>query len=189
LLAGGSAVIGADLLYQGEFLADGKPPTESRRVDNPREFAGYTLGYNAALFGQRVHDILSLVAFAQTYGGEQPRVDLVGLGAAGAWTAAARAQAGQAVDRAAIDTRGFRFAKLSSIRDVNFLPGGAKYGDLPGMIALGAPGEVWLAGEDGSAPDLVNAAYAAASASEKLQSFAGAPDESMVAAAKWLTRP
>ena len=139
LLDAGAAVIGADLLYQGEFLADGKPLAEARRVSNPREFAGYTLGYNSALPAQRAHDILTLVAFARTYADQRPQVDLVGLGIAGVWAAAARAQAGGAIDRAAIDTDGFRFTSLRSIRDVNFLPGAAKYGDMPAMLALSAP--------------------------------------------------
>ena len=189
LLTSGAAVVGLDLLYQGEFLADGKPLAEARRVDTPREFAGYTLGYNPALFAQRVHDILTAVSFCRTYADERPQLDLVGFGIAGAWVAAARAQAGDVVARAAIDTDGFRFAKLKSINDLNFLPGGAKYGDLPGMLALGAPGELWLSGEGPMAPGLVSAAYTAAGASGKLQAYSGPAEEKAVAAAKWLMRP
>ena len=44
LLAAGTSVAVPDLLFQGEFLADGQPLAAARRVDNPREFAGYTLG-------------------------------------------------------------------------------------------------------------------------------------------------
>jgi dienelactone hydrolase len=189
LLKSGAAVVGADLIYQGEFLIDGKPLTAARRVDNPREFAGYTLGYNSALFAQRVHDLLSLVSYFRTYRDEPAQVDLVGFGPAGPWAAAARAQAGAAVARAAIDTGGFRFGKLQSIGDLSFLPGGAKYGDLPGMLALGAPGELWLAGEGPMAPGLVSAAYTAAGASGMLQSFGGPADQAAAAAIKWLARP
>lgn len=34
------------------------------------------------------------------------------------------------------------------LRSPDFLPGGAKYGDLPGMLAAGEPGTLWLAGEE-----------------------------------------
>jgi dienelactone hydrolase len=189
LIEAGSAVVGADLLYQGEYLADGKPLEQARRVDNPRQFAGYTLGYNPSLFAQRVHDVLTLVSYSQTYAGEKPQVDLVGFGVAGAWVAAARAQAGGAVARAAIDPGGFRFAKLTSTTDVHFLPGAVKYGDLPGMLALGAPGELWLSGEQPMPPGLVSAAYTAAGAIGKLQTYGGPPEARGAEAVKWLARP
>ncbi len=58
LLAAGTSVVAPDLLFQGEFLADGQPLAAARRVDNPREFAGYTWGYNQTLCaaGQRPAD-------------------------------------------------------------------------------------------------------------------------------------
>jgi hypothetical protein len=191
LLASGSAVIGADLVYQGEFLTGSQPLTETRRVENPREFAGYTLGYNPALFAQRVHDVLTLVSFASTYAGEKPAVDLLGLGPmAGPWVAAARAQAGEAVARAAIDTGGFRFAtSVNGIRDLQFLPGAAKYGDLPGILALSAPGTLWLADQGPMAPGLVSAAFTAAGAGGKLHTVDGQPAERAAAAIGWLAKP
>ena len=57
LVQGGAMVIGADLLFQG-----GEPVKQTRVVENPREFAGYTFGYNHALFAQRTHDVLSIVS-------------------------------------------------------------------------------------------------------------------------------
>ncbi|MEQ1850298.1 MAG: acetylxylan esterase, partial [Chthoniobacteraceae bacterium] len=66
LVNGGATVLGADLLFQGEFLADGQPVKQTRLVKNPREFAGYTFGYNHALFAQRTHDVLTLVKFLRT---------------------------------------------------------------------------------------------------------------------------
>lgn len=189
LLQGGTAIAAPDLLYQGESLADGKPLAQRRRVDNPREFAGYTLGYNPSLFAQRVHDLLTLITWTQSLDGQKPAVDLIGSGAAGAWAAAARAQAGAAVARAAIDTAGFRFSKLRSTEDVNFLAGGAKYGDLPGILALGAPGAVWLGGEGDMPPGLVSAAYTAAGSRANLEAYAGAPEGTLSAAVKWLARP
>ena len=49
-------MVGADLIYQGEFLADGQPLEKTRRVENTREAAAYTFGYNHTVFAQRVHD-------------------------------------------------------------------------------------------------------------------------------------
>ena len=86
----GATLAGVDLLYQGEFLADGQPVTTTRRVANTREFAGFTLGYNHPLFSQRVHDILTLVAFCKFSKYEPAGVTLIGLGKqAGSLAAAA----------------------------------------------------------------------------------------------------
>ena len=91
--------------------------------------------------------------------------------------------------RAAIDTGGFRFAKLRSIGDVNFLPGGAKYGDLPGMLALGAPQRCGWPAKGPNAPALVQAAYVAAKAQKDVQLFSGPQQEKVAAAIEWLGRP
>ena len=90
LLGAGTAVVGADLLYQGEFLADGQPVTQTRRVKNPREAAAFTFGYNHTLFAQRVHDVLTLIAFARQQEPKPTTVALVGLDGAGPWATAAR---------------------------------------------------------------------------------------------------
>ena len=161
LLDAGMVVLSADLLYQGEFLSSGKPLTQARASTNPRAYAGFTFGYNHPLFAQRVHDILTLISFARSgqYGAK--RIHLVGVSGAGPWVAAARAIAGNKVDSAAIDTGGFRFANLPSYRDVNFLPGALKYGDLPALLALSAPGRLWIAGETEESLSIVTAAYTA----------------------------
>jgi dienelactone hydrolase len=186
LLDAGTSVVGADLVYQGEFLADGQPLTEARVVDNPREFAGYTFGYNHPLFAQRVHDVLTLVSFIRNSEYHPERVDLVGTAGAGPWVAAACAQARGAVDRVAIDTGGFRFVDLESYRDVNFLPGAVKYGDLPGLLALSAPHKLWLAGEEGQVPAIVSAAYRAAGRADAVRSHAGEARDVPRAAVQWL---
>jgi hypothetical protein len=173
LLDAGSAVIGVDLLYQGDFLSDGEPLLRSRSVENPREFAGYTLGYNHPLFAQRVHDVLTTIAFARGRAAGRYPVHLVGGEGGGAWAAAAAALARDALDRIAIDTSGFRFAALTDIRDPNLLPAAVRYGDLPGILALIAPRRLRLASE-GAGPDLVRAAYAAADASDRLTLEMGA---------------
>jgi dienelactone hydrolase len=163
LLDAGIAVLGADLLFQGEYLKDGRAPVQNRLVANPREFAGYTYGYNHPVFAQRTHDVLTLLKFAQGQGGPAPArplaVSVSGFGLAGPIVAAARALARDAIDRAALDTGGFRFSRLLDYRDMNFLPGGAKFGDLPGMLALGAPGRLWLSGEGTAAPEPAQKIY------------------------------
>ncbi len=186
LLQGGATVLGADLLFQG-----GEPVKQTRVVENPREFAGYTFGYNHALFAQRTHDVLSIVSFLRRGSVDlQPSpktVAVAGWGDAGPIVAAARAVAGEAVDLAAIDTGGFRFGKLLDYRDPMFLPGGAKYLDLAGMLALGAPHALWLAGE-GKEPETVRAAYRAASKDDALTAFTGEGSRKEASAVEWLLR-
>jgi len=146
-VAGGAAVLGVDLLFQG-----GEPVKQTRVVANPREFAGYTHGYNHALFAQRTHDVLTLVGFLRnTKVGSHSSPKTVCLAAFGPQTGpiavAACALAGEAVDRAAVHTHGFRFGKVLDYRDPMFLPGGAKYLDLPGMLSLHGPQLRWVRGE------------------------------------------
>jgi hypothetical protein len=169
LLSAGVSVCGVDLLYQGESLADGVSVTKARKVGNNREFAGYTFGYNHALFAQRVHDVLTTIGYIKhddAHSAEQ--IDLVALDGTGPIAAVALAQCGGAVNRAAIDTHGFRFGGVADFLDVNFLPGGAKYGDLPGMLALAAPTKISLAGESTESAALTVGAYAAAGAKDNL---------------------
>jgi len=189
LVDAGATVLGADLLFQGEFTKDGQPVKQNRVVANPREFAGYTYGYNHALFAQRTHDVLTLVKYLRSYeaSAQHPKpssVDVAGFGCAGPVVAAARAVAREGIDRAAVDTGGFRFSRLTDYRDANFLPGGAKYGDVPGLLALGAPGKLWLAGEGASAPGLAQKIYGVAKAPITVSA-----KSDRAAAAQWLVSP
>jgi hypothetical protein len=192
LLDKGFAILIADLFEQGEFTADGRPLAKCRMNRNNDanwgRYAGFTFGYNRPLFAQRVHDVLSLVAFAHNGNDATERVDLIALRGAGCWAAAARAIAGGAIDRAAIDTGGFRFAALAAIDDPNFLPGGAKYGDLPGTIALSAPHHLWLAGEGDNLPPLISAAYRAAGHRENVTAWREKGKDPESAAIEWLSR-
>jgi hypothetical protein len=149
-LDAGATVVGVDLLYQGEFLAEAQPFTKTPRVKNPRETAPYTFGYNHAVFAQRVHDVLTAVKFIKTYERPSKRIQLACLDEAAPVAAAAAGMCGDAIDTLAIDTHGFRFGKVLDLHDPNFLPGGAKYGDLLGMLALGSVKTPWLAGEAGT---------------------------------------
>ncbi len=162
LLSNGSAVVGVDLFGQGEFTPDGKPPAKARLVTSGNGYLGYTLGYNPSLFAQRVHDILTVVSHLKAVRPEGQKVRLVAPKGTGHWAAAARAIAGDMIDLAAIDTGGFRFAKITALDNPNLLPGGAKYLDLPGMLALSAPSPLEVLGEGDQAPAVVAAAYRAA---------------------------
>jgi hypothetical protein len=156
-------------------------------VKNSRQVAAYTFGYNPALFVHRVHDVLSVVNFVKS-NSERPsrQVTVVGVDGAGPWVAAARAQAGGAIDQVVIDTGGFRFGKVLDFFDPNFLPGGAKYGDVPALLALGAPGRAWVAAESEDALALAHAQYEAANASKNLARFTGGAQQIRVAAVDWL---
>ena len=133
--------------------------------------------------------MLTLVKFLRTTkspaGAVASSVSVAGFGRSGPIVAAARGLAGAAIDRAAVDTGGFRFSKLLDFRDPQFLPGGAKYLDLPGMLALGAPHPLWLAGE-AQEPEVVASLYRASGKSGQL-TLAGATASPQDAAA-WLLR-
>jgi dienelactone hydrolase len=186
LVDSGATVMGVDLLYQGEFLADGKPLTQTGRVKNSREAAAYTFGYNHALFARRVHDVLSVLKFIKTNARASRQLILVGLDGAGPIAAAARAVSGDAVQRAVIDTEGFRFGQVLNIHDPNFLPGGAKYGDVPGLLVLAAPGKLWLAGAGVEDSSLLAGFYASAKAPEAITLGTGSREQSRTAGVAWL---
>jgi hypothetical protein len=112
---------------------------------------------------------------------------VAGWGGAGPIVAAAGAVAGEAIDRLAVDTQGFRFGRLRDYRDPMFVPGGAKYLDVPGLIALNAPRPLWLAGE-GAEPALITAVYRAAAKDEGLVTYTGAAAEQEAAAGEWLLK-
>lgn len=191
LIDAGVAVGGIDLLYQGECNADDKPLEKTRRVKGDREFAGYTHGYNHTLFASRVQDILTLAAFAKNHDYGPERIDLVALDATGPIAAAALALAGNAIDRAVVDTGGFRFAKLTEIDDVNFLPGAVKYGDVPAFLSLAAPHKLLLAGE-GSEPSelpaIISASYKAAGQPDGVTMQGAAKEGEAAAAVMWLLK-
>ena len=184
LIYGGAAVLSADLFQQGEFLFDGNNLDRQRVVENPREFAGYTYAYNHPLFARRVHDVLTLVSYVVNEEHAPKRLHLVGVGGAGPIVAIARAIAGSHVDRAAVETEGFRFAQITDYRHPHFLPGSVKYGDLPAMLALSAPHELLLIGEEDGTPELVQQAYTAAGDADAVRALG--PQESIEAGVDWI---
>ncbi len=141
------SVISADVYLTGAFTDDGLPVKSMPVVQNPREFAGFTLGYNHSLFSQRVHDILSVISHATSSWYASEKTYLVSGNGMGPHAACAAATAQSQLAGAAIDTGGFRFAAITEIRDADLLPGAVRYGDLPGLLALAAPLRMAVAGE------------------------------------------
>lgn len=194
LLKAQCAVVTADLYGLGEFTTDGNPQMENRMVvmgDGKQawqHYAAYTYGYNPPLFAQRVRDLLTLVTFIRNHERQPRRISAVGLPGAGAWVAAARAIAGSAIDRAAIDTAGFRFASVKSQRHGDFMPGAVKYGDVPTLLALSAPHPLWLRGENAASAASVRAAYRSANAEDCLTTPEPNHGDATTAIVDWLIR-
>jgi dienelactone hydrolase len=162
LLDAGRRVVVVDVFGQGTGV-------KSNRLVENRAAAAYTFGYNPPLVVQRAHDTLAALRYARSLTGSTGRVTLVALdGHSAGWAALARAHAGALVDAAAFATAGFRFESVTGIEDAAFLPGGAKYGDLPAVLTLAAPQPLWLAGEAPGSIALVKGAYRAAAAPKAL---------------------
>ena len=173
IIAKKAGILAIDAFQTGEVLS-GKPfPV------NP-QYAGYTFGYNRPVLAQRVHDILTAIAFVK--GHEKTKtVHLVGWEAAGPWVVLARALCGDAVARTAADANQFRFENVKTTNDEMMLPGAVKYGGLPAFLALCAPGEVFFHNHKGtSSGGLSKAAYDAAGAQNKLRRSAERADPSEV---------
>lgn len=179
ILERGAAILAIDPFGTGELT---RP--KGKGID-PR-FAGYTYGYNRTLLGQRVHDVLTAVAFARRQEGAKT-VHLLGRGKAGPWVLLARGLCGEAVARTAADASRFRFDAIERIDDENLLPGALKYGGLGGLVALIAPAELLMHQHGGtSSGKWVKAAYTAAGAEDKLLRSSDRLDDGKVIA--WLLR-
>jgi dienelactone hydrolase len=162
LLDKGAEILAVDVMGTGELAR--KPMAVNST------FAGYTFGYNSPLLAQRVHDILTTVAFASTQIGGVKAVHLMGNGKAGPWVLLARGLCGNAVARTAADVDRFRFDSVRRTSDEMMLPGVLKYGGLPALAGLSAPGELFVHNLQGSGMgQWLRAVYQAAGADEKLK--------------------
>jgi hypothetical protein len=156
------AIVAPDVFLTGEFAG-------ARPMDVNDKFAGYTFGYNRPLLANRVHDILTTVAYARGLSRVEA-VDLIGLDEAGPWVLLARALCGDAVRRTAADFHQFRFDTVRTVHDSMMLPGALKYGDLPALAALAAPGELYVHNTKGTeAARWLEAAYQSAGAVDHLE--------------------
>jgi hypothetical protein len=156
------------------------------RLASERAHAGFTYGYNLPLPAERVQDVLTAIRFARSRGGREGRVLLVGTGPAAAWAAGARALASAEVDRAALDVEGYRFGAADRIDSPDFLPGAVKYGDVPALVALSAPGDLWVRDREGARNELdfVRRAYSV----DSTRLTVAGPDSSLEDAVSWLLK-
>jgi hypothetical protein len=158
----GAIIVAVDVLLTGETASAKAMPVDEK-------FAGFTFGYNRPLLANRVHDIVTAVAFAKAWKNRK-NVLLVGFERAGPWVVLARALCGADVARTVADLDGFRFEKVTAGKDEMMLPGALKYGGLPGFAALIAPHELVAHNTAGCGLlEVLPAAYKAAGAEKLLQ--------------------
>ena len=110
---------------------------EQPLVSNPRLAAAYTYGYNQPLFVHRARQLAATLAWLKAKYPDAT-ITVEGRGPSAA-LAAAGVVALQELKSTKLRLRlapdGFRFAKVDSIRDPNFLPASARYRDLPGLVS------------------------------------------------------
>jgi cephalosporin-C deacetylase-like acetyl esterase len=173
LLAEGCSIACPKLYLEGATRNPTVPNDAKRKPDTFQSYAGYHYGYNPSLFAERVHDALAMIAMIRD--NEKHRSDRVvvaGVEGAGIIAAAAASLAPSDVSRLVADTEGFRFANLKDVWDVNFVPGAAKYGDVPAIFALCSATPTTIIHEDAKTVGGVVASYRAAK-NESAIGFAG----------------
>ncbi|NOY29451.1 MAG: acetylxylan esterase [Planctomycetes bacterium] len=152
LLDAGYAVLGVDLLSQGEFLSTsekltstGLGPLGFKQNDEHVQPKGFFHGYNWSLFSQRVQDTLATLKAIEAGPLSPTKIHLVGLGKeAGPIALAAKVQAGLVVAKTAVATGGFRFESIERQDDPMFLPGAAKYDGVAGLKQLVGDAPLWF---------------------------------------------
>jgi hypothetical protein len=162
--------------------ASGDRPNSKLKIGSLPD-AGYFYGYNRALVAERVHDILTTVAFLNP---NTDKIHLVGFERAGPWVVLARGLCGDKVDRTAADLNGFRFENVKDFDDEMMLPGALKYGGLLTLAATIAPHELYLHNTKGAGDAAhLRAAYGVGDVGKlKLQESKSDP----AAVAAWLLR-
>jgi hypothetical protein len=158
LIRGPGSIATLDLLGDKQK----SPLSKNRLVPNGREAAGYTFGYNRSLLAQRVSQVQYLIEYIER---EYPdrKIYLVAdkkcspVAAVAFATSKSKSLAGLTAD-----LNGFRFSNITSFRDPNFLPGGAKYFDVEGMLALKADRMIYLGGEKEDSMPFLKRAFEAA---------------------------
>jgi dienelactone hydrolase len=166
ILGKGASILALDAFRTGESAKD--RPTTNMKVAS-LAYAGYFYGYNRALVAERVHDILTAVAYAKS-NDKVKSVNIVGFEKAGPWVVLARGLCGDSVERTAADLNGFRFEQVKDFDDEMMLPGALKYGGLITLASVIAPHELYLHNTKGTgSAAFLQAAYEAAGQSKRLQ--------------------
>jgi hypothetical protein len=175
LLQSRTAILAPDLFLTGEF-GPGKAAVNS-------SYAGFTFGYNRPLLAERVHDILTSIAYARSV---SPHVSLLGIEKAGPWALLGRALAGNSVEQAAIDDNHSDFRSVRTTDNEMMLPGALKYGGLETFAALCAPNPLYLHNAPARDDGWVESAYRTARATQNLERRT--EKSTISAVADWLLR-
>ena len=121
---------GTDVIRPILFRQNRKGLTE--KVANPREFAGYTHGYNHSRFARQVHDLLSIIAYLDSK--HQKAIEIHGGKGFEAQAIVASYLADHSINKVVVESSDFRFSEIVDYRNPLFLPGAIKYGDLDYLI-------------------------------------------------------
>jgi hypothetical protein len=117
----------------------------TKKADPKRpSYAGFTLGYNRSPIAQQACDLLDLIARVRREHRDAKSISLIATGAGGPSALLARATAGDAIDRAAIDLGGFDFDQVANDDDPRMLPGALKYGGIYGFVPLFDTGQTLI---------------------------------------------
>jgi hypothetical protein len=146
LLSAGWTIICPQLFLTGESDHTGSPTTHpSIGINAGQHYAGFYYGYNRSVLGQRVHDLLTTIAYAKSHATIR-RIHLVAVGDVAPAALLAKVLADDSLDRCAIDLNQFNCSKITNPLDDQMLPGLLKYGGLGAFANLCDHGTIFLAG-------------------------------------------
>jgi dienelactone hydrolase len=179
----GAMILAVETFRTGDAAKDPRATTNMKVAK--LAYAGYYYGYNRALVAERVHDILTAIAFAKKP--DTKAIHLVGFDKAGPWVVLARGLCGDAVERTAADVNGFRFEQVADFDDEMMLPGAVKFGGLLALAGVIAPHELYLHNAKGAgSAAFLQAAYTASGQGTKLQRQGEKADDAKVV--QWILR-
>ncbi|WP_182868120.1 alpha/beta hydrolase family protein [Rhodopirellula sp. JC639] len=159
------------VVYLSPSIGRGKDSMESEHqqplIADDRSYSGLTFGYNRPLAVKRFEQLLCVLAHLN-HAEPEGALSVVADESSCISSAAAAVVAGDLVDRLDLESRGFRISRVPDYSDQHFVPGAAKYFDLPGLLSLRAPAALTIRGETDHAMELVKKVYAASGAAERL---------------------